>query len=294
MCRDLACIESFVTDSEPNAIPAMEFYETTELRGQLDNWVGPNAACLMAFCRTAGFARVDFAGALGERGHAVGYRDWLPATGSASAPEILCIDNASTHDHHFSSWADDYATFYFRSAESGLSCDTVMARIGPYGARPIYVAQTGGGWQATCKVPPGLDAGWHEARLRTANSSFGAPVRIGIDMDITARRVRSGASSGVRLTRVADGKSFEDLRIRVGEDSAISVWGMGLPPDVGLSDIRVRLDGSELPAIWISSPDSDNRQINALLPAGLEAGFAMVSVAVRGGESEAVEVQLHS
>ena len=60
MCRDMACIESFVTDADLNAIPSMEFYETTELRGQLDNWVGPNVACLMAFSRTAGFARVQF------------------------------------------------------------------------------------------------------------------------------------------------------------------------------------------------------------------------------------------
>ena len=72
LCRDMACIESFVTEADLNAVPAMEFYETTELRGQLDNWVGPNAACLMAFCRTAGFARVEFEGTLGERAHAVG------------------------------------------------------------------------------------------------------------------------------------------------------------------------------------------------------------------------------
>ena len=48
MCRDLACIESFVTGTDAAAVPVMEFYETTELRGQLDNWVGPNVPCLMA------------------------------------------------------------------------------------------------------------------------------------------------------------------------------------------------------------------------------------------------------
>src|SRR5277367_1901369 len=47
MCRDMACIESFVTDDasesgQPAALPSMEFYETAELRGQLDNWCGPN------------------------------------------------------------------------------------------------------------------------------------------------------------------------------------------------------------------------------------------------------------
>ncbi|MES1256952.1 MAG: class I SAM-dependent methyltransferase, partial [Acidobacteriota bacterium] len=97
MTRDFACIESFVSDPNPTARPLMEYYETTELRGQLDNWVGPNAACLLAFTRTAGFARVDFESALGERAHVTGYRHWLPGNPESPAPRIVCIDNANTH-----------------------------------------------------------------------------------------------------------------------------------------------------------------------------------------------------
>ena len=37
----------------------MEFYETDELTGQMDNWVGPSVSCVLAMCRTAGFARVE-------------------------------------------------------------------------------------------------------------------------------------------------------------------------------------------------------------------------------------------
>ncbi len=287
MTRDLACIESFVTDGDLNAIPSMEFYETTELRGQLDNWVGPNAACLMAFCRTAGFARVDFEGTLGERGHVTGYRDWLPAEGRIAAPEIRCIDNAATHDHGFSSVADDYATFYFTSAEPDLTCDTVMPLIGPFGSRPIHVAGAGGGWQATCKIPPGLRPGWYGAALRTSQSGFSAPVRIGIDLDAETRR-RSASAGDFKLTRVADGKSFESRRIRVGNDSAISVWAA-----VEDDEIRVRLDGTELPAIWVEpGSGAAPRQINALLPAGLEPGAAVVSLRAGNRESEPVQVEL--
>jgi hypothetical protein len=287
LTREMACIESFVTDGDVNAIPLMEFYETTELRGQLDNWVGPNAACLMAFCRTAGFARVDFAGTLGERGHAAAYRKWTPANGAADAPAILCIDNAATHDHSFSSVGDDYATFYFTSAESGLNCDSVMPQIGEFGSRPIHVANTGGGWQATCKIPPGLEPGWYNAVIRTQNSLFSAPVRIGIDLDAETRR-QSHSVGSFPLTRVADGKSFEDLRIRVGDDSAISVWA-----DVQgeLSDLCVRLDGTDLPAIWAS--ENAPRQINALLPAGLEAGPAVVTLIAGSRESYPVPIELY-
>ena len=61
LATDMVCVESFVIDdgSDPAAKPVMEFYETTELCGQFDNWVGPNTACLLAMCRAAGFARVQ-------------------------------------------------------------------------------------------------------------------------------------------------------------------------------------------------------------------------------------------
>jgi tRNA (mo5U34)-methyltransferase len=295
MCRDIACIESFVTDPDPAAIPLMEFYETTELRGQLDNWVGPNAACLLAFCRTAGFARVDFESSLGERAHITGYRKWRAAPGNDSAPSVLCIDNSATHDHNFSMGRDDYATFYFTCESDDLTCDSVFPQIGEYGSRPIHVAHTGGGWQATCKLPPGLPAGWHHAKIRMSRSMFSAPLRIAIDIP---REQRNSCSANVdrslRLTRIADGRTFESKRIRSGTESAISVWAAGLPAHATAADVRVRLDGTDLPAIWLAPPEGDApRQVNALLPAGLEAGAAYVGIAYAEKQSKTVEIELY-
>ena len=63
LSTDLVLIESFVIDSESaRPIPAvMEFYERTELGGQVDNWCGPTPECLLALCRSAGLgaSRVD-------------------------------------------------------------------------------------------------------------------------------------------------------------------------------------------------------------------------------------------
>ena len=61
MTLDTAYVESYVIDDPANldAVPILEFYEHTELRGQFDNWCGPNVACLMAMARTAGFAEVE-------------------------------------------------------------------------------------------------------------------------------------------------------------------------------------------------------------------------------------------
>src|SRR5579862_5480087 len=74
----MACIETLVTDDppQPGAIPLLEFYETTELAGQFDNWCGPNTACLQAFMRTAGFVNVKLLGEHDCRAQAVGYRQW--------------------------------------------------------------------------------------------------------------------------------------------------------------------------------------------------------------------------
>ena len=288
MCRDMACIESFVSDTSLDTIPSMEFYETAELRGQLDNWVGPNASCLMAFCRTAGFARVNFESTLGERAHITGYRKWSSFMSSKSAPKLLCIENAATHDHTFSAWADDYVTFYFTTGYGDLNCDNVFPQIGPFGSRPIHVANTGDGWQATCKLPPGLDSGWHDATLRVADSASRKPLRIGVDIPEDSRKHWAAQPpADFRLASIADGKTFESGRVRVGKDTAITAWCAGRP---ALVDIRIRLNGTDLPAIW---HDGATGQINALLPAGLEPGTARVSLVAGDRETEPLEVELY-
>jgi tRNA (mo5U34)-methyltransferase len=288
MCRDMACIESFVSDGNLDGIPSMEFYETAELRGQLDNWVGPNASCLMAFCRTAGFARVNFEGTLGERAHITGYRTWQPYSTNRPGPKLLCIENAATHDHTFSAWADDYVTFYFTSDCEHLNCDDVFPQIGPFASRPIHVADTGTGWQTTCKLPPGLDAGWHNATLRVADGGPSAALRIGIDIPGEDRKYwTSQPPADFRLASVSDGQTFESGRVRVGKDAAITAWSQGLRAAL---NIRIRLNGTDLPSIW---HDPATGQINALLPSGLEPGTARVSLVGGDRETEPLEVELY-
>src|SRR5262249_14466221 len=93
LTTDMAFVESFVTDdgNDLAAPPVMEFYETTELRGQFDNWVGPNTSCLMSWCRTAGFARVQFQSVLDQRAHVSCFRKWDRGPGTEEAPHVTCI-----------------------------------------------------------------------------------------------------------------------------------------------------------------------------------------------------------
>src|SRR5262249_29266089 len=89
LTRDLAIVDSFIVDDEgANAtpIPWMEFYEHTELANQVDNWTGPTLACLLALCRSAGFARVEHLGTKHKHARIACYRHWEPLSGNPSTP----------------------------------------------------------------------------------------------------------------------------------------------------------------------------------------------------------------
>src|SRR5579871_6320834 len=94
--RDLACVDSFVLREPHHAeLPfggrlVMEFFETEEFGGQTDNWVAPSAPCLAALCRTAGFARVEFAGNLQYSASYACYRHWnVPQVEWGPAPQLI-------------------------------------------------------------------------------------------------------------------------------------------------------------------------------------------------------------
>src|SRR5262249_20162327 len=96
LTTDFAAVESFILREEhrPGASAAertfMEFYETDELGGQTDNWHGPTLPCLLALCRTAGFARVEPQRVFEYSACVACHRHWmLPGRSSERGP-VLC------------------------------------------------------------------------------------------------------------------------------------------------------------------------------------------------------------
>ncbi len=82
LCTDLALIESFVIASESRTIPSvMEFYERTELGGQIDNWCGPSPEALLGMCRSAGFAQAELKDVTNQRASVVCRRHWPESEG---------------------------------------------------------------------------------------------------------------------------------------------------------------------------------------------------------------------
>ncbi len=297
LSTDMAFVESYVTDdgSNPAAPPVMEFYETTELCGQFDNWVGPNASCLLAFCRAAGFVRVRLESVIDRRAHVSCFRKWASAPGSGEPPYITCIENSVSRDHRFSAHTDDYVAIWFKANGADLTCEDVFPEIGPYATRPVYIHSTGGdGWQVNCKLPPGLAAGWQEARVRVRDSAWSNAVRLGVDVPESERRAAATPSSPeLRIQLVTDGKNWERYRVHTGPEACVSLWVRGLPDPCDRAAVRVRLNGADLPAIFVSSHDREGlTQVNALVPAGLAPGRASIALIHETRESAEVELEL--
>ena len=201
LTKDTAFVESFVTD-DGSAPCTLEFYETNELGGQIDNWFGPSVQCAAALCRSAGFARVHLAYVSDRRAGLTCSRLWepVPLHPADPAPLLYSAVNNRTNDIQFHPGKDEYICVYFRAAAPGLTRDRLFIEIDGYGAAPLVLVNLRGDeWQANLRVPPGLAPGTHRVCLRTANSAYSNTftIRVGspgapreIVLDQTAGRDR--------------------------------------------------------------------------------------------------------
>ena len=297
MSRDLVCVESQVMHDafEPGAIPIMEFYETDELGGQFDNWVGPNVACLLAMCRGAGFARVRFESMLIDRAHVSCFRTWNGTAGTGPAPHIGGMANTASLDLSFSGSKDEYVSAWFSSTSLDLIPDDVFPEVGGYGSRPLKVASAGaGGWEVVFKLPPGLAAGWHPVRLRVRDGGYSNTVLLGLDADAEQRRVRTTARGDPDLTihSALDGKTWEHNLVRMGSEASIALWARGLRA-VSKRDVCLLLNGYDIPVVYVGEPDENGlSQVNALLPHGIPPGAVPVNIAAGTSVSPPVQVEI--
>jgi tRNA (mo5U34)-methyltransferase len=295
---DTAYVESFVTDdgTDLNAPPVMEYYEGTELRGQFDNWSGPNVACLLAMARMAGFAEVQLESVIENRAHVTCRRKWSTTPGDGPAPAIICVENSVSQDHDFSASRDDHLAIHFKSEATGISCDNVYAEVGPYATRPAQVVHAGGdGWLAICKLPPGLDPLWHQVRLRVSQSKWSNSVRIPVDLPPGYPRSESSAlvSPELRVSLVTDGITWDRWRVKVGAGSCLSLWARGIPDGCATEQISVLLNEVHLPAVFVSETDPEGlKQVNALLPAGLRPGSVKLRLECAGHTSAPMDIDL--
>lgn len=292
LTTEMAAVESFVLQEKHRPHenvekrPIMEFYETDDFGGQTDNWVAPSLPCLLAFCRTAGFARVELCKVV-EHGAALAcYRKWEPAPQSVSTgPRLVDAFHNTNFGINFQSRYDEEVRALFDWPAGRLTLDDIKPEVGGYGVRPIHVAHLeDGSWQTNFKLPPGLTAGWHDVHVRVHDSLPSNGIRVAVDVPLP--------DSPIRITGICDGKTWIPNQVDKRESDALSIWIDGLPENADKNNLHVFLDGHRLLVTHIEASRPEPRQVNAQIPPECPSGAHSIEVALGNQRSEVVEVQI--
>ena len=292
LTRRLAIVDSFIVDDEgANAtpIPWMEFYEHTELANQVDNWVGPTLPCLLALCRSAGFARVEYIGTTDQHARVACYRFWEPPPEHpATAPPVLTgATNTRLGDWgiNFDSRSEEFLDCWFTSADEHLRREDLRVEIGGFGVHAISLSGNGRELHSAFLLPPGLTPGWHTVRLRTTRSLFSEVLRVAVDMPIRV--------TDIRVLSAADGITWGENTVVLNAGGHLVLWIEGAAENADRNNIRVYWEQRRLPVEFVSGMDTATiRQVNVRVPAFVGTGPRRLEV--RHGDARAevnVDVQ---
>jgi len=294
LSTDLVLIESFVIQPEARQIPAVaEFYERTELGGQIDNWWGPSPEGLLSMCRSAGFAQVELKDITSQRASVVCRRRWPEPFSRplAEAPRLLAVTNNRTHISSFHPFKDEYLCCYFKSPEVGLTTDSVFVEVDGYGIQALVVAANGAaedgaiGYQANCLRPPGLDLGRHEVRVRTSHSGRSSPASftmlddLGKDPDTPITHLPSDPPELFR----AEFRPSGDLRLAVNQGGSLALHFRSQAQSMVPRDVTIEVQGDVTKADAIASHGDNVWQANVLLQSPL---IQPATVRLRLGDGE--------
>jgi len=291
LTTDMAAVESFILrerhrpGDDVERRPVMEFYETDEMGGQTDCWTGPSLACLMAFCRTAGFARAELRNVLEYSASVACYRRWPAAAQDAEAgPELVDAFHNGNSGINFDSRHDDYLAIWFDAAASKLELDDVRPQVDGYGVRPVYVGAAGENhWHANFRLPPGLAPGWHDVTVRIGESRPSNPKPIAVDLPL--------AVGAIELTDLCDGETGVKNELDREKGHTIVLGVAGLPENADRNNVRVYLAGQRLNATRIEKRNSrGRRQVHAEVPQDVPPGPTQVEVASGDARTEAADL----
>lgn len=308
LTRDTAFVESYVCDGDLPAAEreagavTMEFYESDELGGQIDNWVGPTQNCLLALCRSAGFVRVEFRYVLDRRAGVICRRRWEPPPpGAGDAPWLNAAINNRTGDLRFHAGKDEYLCLYFNSPQPDLRREDVRIEIDGLAAAPLILASLGRqGWQANLRVPPGLAPGRHCVRVRTAASAWSDTVEIvmaeaGPAEVWTPPNPEFGAPSPeapVPVLQEVENGGTETVEFHGHRGETLCCRFLWTERRLRREDVAVDVSGTLLPGYFLTDRGV-NWQINTKLPSGMAAGMHAVRVRTRtSGWSNALAIRI--
>lgn len=294
--KQMAAVDSFILREEH--LPGenvenrrvMEFYENEEFGGQTDNWCGPSLPCLMAMCRTAGFARVEHRATLANGACIACYRDWEPVSelgagaGAMTAPELLDAVHHLNFGINFRSRYDEYVLVLFRLPGDPSTVDRFEPKVGEFGVCPVHLSKTESGvWQAKFKLPPGLVFGWHNVVLQVDGMVSNAK-RIAVDMPVP--------ESIIRITGLSDGTNWEPGVLNLGKGRMLTAWVSGLPENADRANVRAVLAGEQLPVQFVSPFGAESRQVNIEVPDEAPRGAVELQILIGENWTDPFPVQI--
>lgn len=290
LTRETAFVESFVTDSvgTPSEACTLEFYETDQLGGQIDNWFGPTVKCLVALCRAAGFVRVKLEYVATERRAGVTcHRRWEPEPAEVHVEPawLYSAVNNRTNEAIFHPGKDEYLCIYFRSAETGLTPERLRIEVDGYGANALTLHDLGNDdWQANSRLPPGLAPGEHVVRIRTDATRFGNEFGIQLH-DSRLQPARAPAppepSSAIQPAPAIDSleNSLDRSNLLHGYRSERLVCRFrGAPRDLSRDSIFARIDRQSIPVAFLTDLGQGRWQINLEVPRDLVPGTHAIRI----------------
>jgi hypothetical protein len=282
LTTDLAAVDSFILREgqyPPEILrrPILEFFESDEMGGQVDNWFGPTLPALLGMCRVAGFARVELRSILDYGAGVACYRKWEEPAGPGEPPVLQAARHAENFGLNFRSNLDSYVAIWFES-QLALTKDNVQPDVSGFGSRPLSVTEVHEHfWQVNFKLPPLPRPGWHEVRLRLAGGPRSNPQLIALDLPLVV--------GSLRLRKVSDGVTWKLGELDTSQGSVLTFWIEGLPENADLNNVNATLGGRSLRMLYLESPAKSipggvlskirrapPRQVNAELTAGTPAG----------------------
>lgn len=289
LTRDMAFVESFVSDPAEGMSEScsMEFYEIDELGGQIDNWFGPTAKCLMALCRAAGFVRVKLEYLSNRRAGITCHRHWEqePDAPAAEAIRLLSAVNNRTNNIVFHPNKDEYLILYFRTGETGFTRDDLRIEVDGFGVNALIAGQRKDDeWQVSAKLPPGLSAGEHWVRLRSVSSRFGNGYRIVMGEAAPAESAPVAATGKAPLLRSIENSLDGSTTFHGYPTERLCCRFVSKDQRLGRQEVDARIDERPVTLAFLTEIGNGEWDANLALPATLPAGSRELRLRVRGGE----------
>lgn len=280
LTSDLALIESLVISPDAQAAARhrsyMEFYETTELGGQLDNWFGPTPDCLLALCRAAGFAQVTFLKEENQRASVICGRRLPPPPPDPPqpAPWLNTVTNNRNFASYFHPRKEEYLLCFFESESPSLTKEDVLVEVAGYGTPVLLLVQDAPqSWRATCMKPPDLRPGTHVVKLRTPQSGFSNEIAI-IVLEPDEQTISPLSANGPEDIEAPDLVHVDHVAIhdlRFEDYGCLYCYFYSKQPDLSFQNVAVELDGKPCEVRALVNK-RDYWQANVSLPKGIADG----------------------